>query len=488
MRRALKLTRRGALGVVGSVLTSALLDGCGGGSDTSSAPGSQSLANPQPAPSGPQTQSTVSVSASVAGAIGAGFAGLSYEKNSMAVPRFAPNNADLIGLFNRLGPSLLRIGGNSVDETQWTPNGAGRTSGGVAPSDIDALAGFLQACGWSVLYGVNLATSTPAAAAAEVAYAVQSLGSSLYAIEIGNEPDLYGGNYFTTWSLEDFEQLWGEFRTAILQAAPKVQLTGPASAGNISTWTVPFGQYVGSSEIILLTQHYYRGNGQSASSTVAELVSPDPNLIADLATLKAGAATIGVPFRITETNSFYNGGADGVSDSYASSLWVIDDLFNIALGGGTGANFHGGGDGDGYTPIADNDGVVVEARPEYYGLLLFTLAGQGTLMQTSVAAAGLNVTAYAVLASDGGLSVVVVNKDTVQNLALSVDTGRNVNTAALLALTGPALSATTGVSIQGAAVAQTGDFAPAAAYTPTVAAGVVTCYVPAASAVLIQIT
>jgi hypothetical protein len=83
---------------------------------------------------------------------------------------------------------------------------------------------------------------------------------------------------------------------------------------------------------------------------------------------------------------------------------------------------------------------------------------------------------------------VVVNKDTVQNLALSVDTGRNVNTAALLALTGPALSATTGVSIQGAAVAQTGDFAPAAAYTPTVAAGMVTCYVPAASAVLIQIT
>ena len=485
---ALKLTRRGVLGVVGGILTGALLDGCGGGSDTSSASGSGLPANPQPAPSGPQTLSTVSVSPSAAGTIGAGFAGLSYEKNSMAVPRFTPNNADLIGLFNRLGPSLLRIGGNSVDETQWAPNGAGRTSDEVAPSDIDALAGFLLACGWKVLYGVNLATSTPAAAAAEVAYAVQSLGSSLYGIEIGNEPDLYGGNYFTTWTLEDFEQLWGEFRSAIIQAAPTVRLTGPAAAGNIGTWTVPFGKYVGSSEIILLTQHYYRGNGQSASSTVAELVSPDPVLVADLATLKAGAATIGVPFRITETNSFYNGGADGVSDSYASSLWVIDDLFNIALGGGTGANFHGGGDSDGYTPIADSDGVVVEARPEYYGLLLFTLAGQGTLLQTSVVAAGLNVTAYSVRSSEGGLSVVVVNKDATQNLALSVDTGQSVNTAALLVLTGPALSATSGVSIQGASVAQTGAFAPAAAYTATVAAGVVSCYVPPASAALIQIT
>ncbi len=82
----------------------------------------------------------------------------------------------------------------------------------------------------------------------------------------------------------------------------------------------------------------------------------------------------------------------------------------------------------------------------------------------------------------------VVNKDAVQNLALSVDTGQTVNTAALLVLTGPALSATTGVAIQGAAVAQTGAFAPAAAYTPTVAAGVVSCYVPAASAALVRIT
>jgi hypothetical protein len=488
VRAALKLTRRSALGVVGSIMTSALLDACGGGSDTSSAPASELTGNPQPVPSGPQTLSTVGISTSVVGSIGAGFAGLSYEKNSMAVPRFAPSNADLIGLFTRLGPSLLRIGGNSVDETQWAPNGAGRTSGEVAPSDIDALAGFLQASGWSVLYGVNLATSAPAAAAAEVAYAVQSLGSSLYAIEIGNEPDLYGGNYFTTWNLQDFEQLWGEFRSAIIQVAPTVRLTGPAAAGNIGTWTVPFGQYVASSEIVLLTQHYYRGNGQSASSTVAELISPDPVLVADLATLKAGAASIGVPFRITETNSFYNGGADGVSDSYASSLWVIDDLFNIALGGGTGANFHGGGDSDGYTPIADNDGVVVEARPEYYGLLLFTLAGQGTLLQTSVAAAGLNVTAYCVRSTNGALSIIVVNKDATQNLTLSVDTGQSVNSAALLVLGGPALSATSAVLIQGAAVAATGAFAPAAAYTPTVADGVVSCYVPAASAALIQIT
>ncbi len=87
----------------------------------------------------------------------------------MAKPFFSPQNSDAIGLFKLIGPSLLRIGGNSVDKTTWMPNGAGRTSGQVAPSDIDALAGFLQATGWQVLYGTNLAQSTPALAAAEIA-------------------------------------------------------------------------------------------------------------------------------------------------------------------------------------------------------------------------------------------------------------------------------------------------------------------------------
>jgi hypothetical protein len=469
------------------VLADALLGGCGG----SSADGAASMAappsNPQPVPSGPVTTATVSVAASGVGSIGAGFAGLSYEKNSMALPRFTPYNAALIAMFSQLGPSLLRIGGNSVDTTQWAPSGAGQTSGEVAPPDIDALSGFLQASGWKVLYGVNLATSTPAAAAAEVAYAAKSLGVSLYGIEIGNEPDLYGGKYFSTWTLAYFEQLWGQFRAAILQAVPDVPLSGPADAGNIGAWTVPFGEQVGSGEIMLLTQHLYRGNGQSASSTVAELVSADPTLVADLVTLKAGAAAIGIPFRMAETNSFYNGGADGVSDSYASALWVIDHLFTIAQGGGVGANLHGGGDGDGYTPIADSDGVVVAARPEYYGMLLTVLAGQGNLLDTTVAAGALNVTAYAVRPVAGGLNVVVVNKDSTQNLQLSLTTGITVNSAELLLLTGPALDASSGVQIQGATVTADGGFTPAAPYTPGIAGAVVSCYVPAASAALIRI-
>jgi hypothetical protein len=317
--------------------------------------------------------------------------------------------------------------------------------------------------------------------------------------EIGNECDLYGSSYFSgaTSNLPTFESVWTRFRSAIVAQTPAVAslCTGPADASNVSSWTVPFGQYTTKSNISLLTQHYYRGDGQSASSTAANLVTPDAALVSDLQTLNTGAKGIGVPYRISECNSYYNGGADGVSDAYCSSLWIIDFLFDCALNGAVGTNFHGGGDSDGYTPIADSGGAVVEARPEYYGILFFTLAGQGILYTTSLSGIGsLNITAYAVKTSSGGLNLIVVNKDSAQNLQLTVDLPQNASSASLLEMTqltpgasGPSLSATSGVTIQGASVGASGSFSPGAAYVLSPSGAQLTCYVPYLSAVLIQI-
>jgi hypothetical protein len=475
---------------------SSLLPGCGSSPGGVVAP----QQNPQPVPEGPLTQASLIVTAATTGSIGPAFAGLSYEKSKLYEPVFTASNSDLIGIFDSLGSSVLRVGGNSVDRNVWTPEGPGQTAGQIAPGDVDSLAAFVKAAGWQCLYGINLGgaaagATTPALAAAEVAYAAQQLGSSLLGIEIGNEPDLYGdaGNYFAgNWSLSQFLTFWDEFRAAILASTPGVPITGPADAGNESTWTVPFGETVTKSEITLLTQHYYRANGQSPGSTAAYLITPDPTLIANLAILEAGARSIGVPYRMSECNSFYNGGASGVSDSYASSLWVIDYLFNCAQGGAVGVNFHGGGDGSGYTPIADNDGSVVGARPEFYGILLFTLAGQGTLYTSQITAGSLNVTAYAVKTSSG-LNLIVVNKDLTQNRQLTVQLPRSASAATLLTMTqltsgatGPDLSATSGVAIQGASVNPDGTFSLAAPYTLNPSGSELTCYIPALSAVLIQ--
>ncbi len=468
-----------------------------------------------PPPPDPITSASLSVTATSAGSIGSAFAGLSYEKSTLYENPylFSGTNANLIALFKLIGPSILRIGGNSVDRNVWTPSGAGQTVGQIAPSDVNALAAFVKATGWQCLYGINLggagpapytsgaivAATTPTLAAEEIAYAYQAFGSSLFGFEIGNECDLYGSSYFTgaTWNVSTFESVWTQFRNAIVAQTPAAAslCTGPADAGSESSWTVPFGQYATKSDISLLTQHYYRGNGQVASSTAANLVTPDTTLVSDLQTLNTGAKGIGIPYRVSECNSYYNGGADGVSDAYCSSLWIIDFLFDCALNGSVGANFHGGGNSDGYTPIADSGGAVVEARPEYYGILLFTLAGQGTLYTTSLSGIGsLNITAYAVKTASGALNLIVVNKDSAQNLQLTVQLPQSATSATLLEMTqltsgasGPSLSATSGVTIQGATVGVNGAFSQGTAYTLSASGTSLTCYVPYLSAVLIQI-
>jgi len=434
------------------------------------------------------TPATVTVTTAAIGAIGPAFAGLSYEKSQMAKPFFTPTNTDAIGLFRLIGPSLLRIGGNSVDKTMWNATGPGRTSGEVAPSDIDSLAGFLKASGWQVLYGTNLATSTPALAASEIAYAVKSLGASLYGIEIGNEVDLYAGNYFpSTWGFADYLALWQSFAAAIRQQSPNVPLTGPVAAYNISAFVAPFAKAEGKN-VILLSDHYYRGNGQSASSTVDLLVSPDSNIVTQAKDMLAVSQSVDVPYRFAETNSFYNGGAPNVSDAYASALWVIDHLFACASNGAQGINLHGGGDSTGYTPIADNDGVVVEARPEFYGVALFTLAGPGVLRQTTIDAAGLNVTAYAIQSANGAWNIVIDNKDESATLSVTINLPQAAPSAQFLAMTGPSLDATTGIAIQGAVIPPNGAFTPTPSLALPTSGSTVTCTVGPLSAALVKVT
>ena len=479
------LTRRHLLQGAASLAASCLLPGCGYSVNASSA------GIGLPLPVGPITEGSLVVSTTSIGAIPSRFMGLSYEKLAITYNYFHSSNHNLIALFRRLGPGVLRLGGGFVDRLLWTSSNSG-SHALITSTNIEDLAGFLQATGWLCLYGVNLATSTPILAAEEAGFAALTLGSNLLGIEIGNEPDEYGvaGNFFAgNWTFQDFLSRWYSFRSSILQAAPHIPVTGPVAGGgnHISTWTLPFGQAVTQSELTLLTQHYYRASGASSTSTAAFLISPDKQLTTELATLDAGARQLGIPYRLSECNSFSNGGAPGVSDSYASSLWVIDFLFDAAIGGATGINMHGGGQGPGYTPIADDSGAVIGARPEYYGLLLFSLIGSGTLLQTQLSAGGIEATAYAVKTSSGGLKIMLVNKDPRQNLLINIQANQRVETASLQTMTGMSLSATSGVTIQGAAVNNDGSFAPAKPTALVPSAERTNCYVPPLSAVLISI-
>jgi hypothetical protein len=454
----------------------------------------------QPLPIGAITTASLTIASNTVGTIGHGFMGLAYQKQALTTPTFNSTNSDLIGLFNLLGNGVLRVGGSSVDQNVWTPAGEGQTPGQIAPSDVDALASFLRSTGWTCIYGINLGGSatgatSPALAAAEVAYVTQQLGSSLVGVELGHECENYGnpGSFYAyNWTVEKFESLWMQYRAAIVAVTPNAPLSGPAAGSDIDSWTIPFGEFVTESQINLLTQHYYRGTASTAS--VEDLVSPDPALLANLLQLKYGAESMDVPFRITECNSYCGGGAAGVSNAYASSLWAIDLIFNCALGGASGVNIEGGSQ-EPNSPIADNQGSVLGATPIYYGLLMAALAGQGTLLSSQLSAGSLNATSYAVQNASGGLSLLVVNKDATENLDLSIALPATMASATLLAMTQlsagttlPSLAAPSGVTIQGAPVAVNGAFAPGTAYDLTITGQQLSCYVPVLSAVLVQLT
>jgi hypothetical protein len=226
---------------------------------------------------------------------------------------------------------------------------------------------------------------------------------------------------------------------------------------------------------------------------VDDLISLDETLVSELQMLRAGAESIGVPFRIAECNSYFDGGTANVSNAYASSLWAIDMIFNCALGGATGVNFQGGGTGT-YTPIVDKDGVVVNAQPIFYGMLAASLAGTGSLLDAKLSAGSMNVTSYAVK-TETGLSLVIVNKDATRSLDLSVALPVSMNNARLQTLTQlsagasePSLVATSGVTLQSASIDASGAFEPAEAYSVVVTGEQLRCYVPALSAVVLQVT
>jgi hypothetical protein len=460
--------------------------------------------NTQPAPGGSIANVSAVVETASVAVIQPRFCGLSFEKNTMSQGTFTTQDAGMVRLFKLLGPSLLRIGGNSVDRFNWTPNGGGTTKGEVTRSNIDQLAQFCEATGWLCLYGVNLGGSangsqTPEKAAEEVAYVSQRMGNWLWAIEIGNECDAYrhSDSFYPNWNVQQFIALWEQYRKAIVARTPNVRVTGPGDANGEDTWTVPFGEAVTKEQIVMLTQHFYRSSGRKPTDTPVSLVTHDANLDRQLEILQAGAAKIGVPYRLTECNTYYSGQA-GASDAFSSALWSIDFMFACAFHGCAGVNFHttgGSGAGGGYTPITHGGNHVKIVNPEYYGILLFAMAGgAGDVYRTTLDAGPLNATAYTIK-TPSGLSLLLLNKDTNRSMRVTARLPQPINHADLYEMSsganggGPAmLTATTGVTLQGSAVGVDGSYRPAPPYTPNFSGNQLDCFVPAVSAVLVRVT
>jgi hypothetical protein len=150
--------------------------------------------------------------------------------------------------------------------------------------------------------------------------------------------------------------------------------------------------------------------------------------------------TAGLPFRMTEGNSCWDGGKAGVSDTLASALWCADMMLRFAQMGWCGVNLHGGGNGF-YTPIAGAPSTGFSRRPEYFGIQFGQSLVGARFMGATLTGAGPQVTAYA-LEQAGRRRIAIINKGTeAVSVALPMRVGEKA-----MRLSGPSLDSKEGTT------------------------------------------
>ena len=390
------------------------------------------------------------------------FIGLSYESAQLANPAFfSAENAALIALFRELSDSgVLRLGGGTSEFTAFTteePPAAApfdavgpdtsknvKSDTPITPKTLRNLRAFFDATDWRCLYGLNLGRGPAARAAEEAFYVEQILGQRLIAFQLGNEPDAWRNRYRpATWSYADYWKEWTAAHAAVVARVPQAKFAGP-DVSNKMAYVTGFAEDAKRSapDVVLLTSHFYAmGPAGAPGITIDKLLSPDPKLERDLQIAMTAAHSAGLPYRMSEGNSCWNGGQPGVSDTLASALWVADMMLDFASLGCAGVNLHGGGNGF-YTPIAGSLATGFERRPEYFGMELIKPFTGATLIPAKLDCANDRVRAYAARNAHSRL-VIVINKSD-QPAAIRT-TLRRAHRQWLL--TGPAIDAKQGVTL-----------------------------------------
>jgi hypothetical protein len=407
-------------------------------------------------------------------AIPRNFVGLSYETQQLSDPSFFSRaNSGLVAQFTALTPNgVLRIGGNTSDYGFWKPTPTSTApprakreykvgdpppdlSYAVTPEAIHNLVAFLDATGWTCVYGINMGTNTTALAAEEAEFVTKALGPRLEYFQVGNEADRFGSTIRDpkTWNANSFVDEWLTFANAILERVPEARFGMPDIASN-AKWFATIGDRLADSpirsHIACLTHHYYfTGPPDNPKANPEALLHTDPKVAQVAATVRAAATKLNTAWRMTEGNSCYRGGKPGLSDVFAASLWAADYMLKLASLGYSGVNLHGGDGkmvamslggklpGDDlvhddpashphpyYTPIA-HIGDKYVAEPVNHGMRFAGRFAGTQLMPVDFAPGTVNATAYAAKlpgehSPAGNILVAIINKDATQSLKVTL--------------------------------------------------------------------
>jgi hypothetical protein len=425
---------------------------------------------------------TVSVTRTPVGRpIQPGFLGWSFETTAVrdyTGSNPAAINPVLVQLIRNLAPKqapIIRIGGNSVDQTWWPLPRVARSPGikyTLTRSWMATTRALAAETGGKLILGLNLKLNSAAEIAAEAAAYRTYIGSRyIEAFEIGNEPELYP---ITPYYYRDPGKVpvyprprsynFSAYAREIAGFAKQLGTTtfaGPAT-GNFFWLTRARTLFSVQPGLKMVTYHRYplikcfTKPGDPNYPTIPNLLSPaaSRDLLKGAGPYIALAHGRGATFRVDELNSVACKGKEGVSDTFASALWVLDTLFAIARSGVDGVNIHTLPEAV-YKPFTFDHVAarwVATVRPEYYGLLMFTQAappGSRLLTVSPSVTAGSDVRARAAVTPAGLIHLVLINDSLTTDHVVLVRPPASVRTALLERLNAPSAEATDGVTLAG---------------------------------------
>jgi hypothetical protein len=452
--------------------------------------------------------------------IPAGFLGLSLEYPAIEAYAGAGatgTNPVFEQLIRNLTPGqrpVLRIGGDSADWTWWPVPGAVRPPGvtyTLSQGWMQATRALAHALGARLILGLNLEAGIPALAADEERALADGIGpGSAAAFELGNEPALYGT--FAWYRTPDGHKVPGRPHsygfaafvhdfTTFSDALPSAVLAGPTTGG--PGWMPYLNQFLSSEpRVRLVTLHRYplqlclTSRRSPRYPTIGHLLSPraSTGLADSFSPSIAIAHARGLALRIDELNTVSCGAFPAVSHTFASALWALDTLFELARVGVDAVNIHTY-PGAGYELFSFNHangrwhGSVA---PEYYGLLTFARAAPpGSRLLGVSGEIGSRLKVWATRAPDGRIRIVVINKDPTQPRVVAVRVPIAAGTATVERLEAPGVRASTGTTLGGQSIGSqsaTGTLQGSPRTTTvTPVHGRYTVILPAASAALLTL-
>ncbi|KAJ3558263.1 hypothetical protein NP233_g11543 [Leucocoprinus birnbaumii] len=262
-------------------------------------------------------------------------------------------------------PPFIRIGANSEDNTNYNPSIVepqlvfpNPTTTVPYPEATKIVVGdaYYEAARFllpntHVVWGVNFGQNNLTAANLEAKAIVKAFGTSaiksqgivLDAIEIGNEPDLYGGNghrpsgYTSTQYVKEWTAFAANISAAVgISQDSNTKFWGASFAGsshstsgfspqaifNEGLLNDPTGQLIST-----ISQHHYSGSFCSGSGALLQDLMTKARIRGNLTIFAPDAQTVRgkkIDYVLGETNSFSCHGTPGVSNTAGAALWSLD--------------------------------------------------------------------------------------------------------------------------------------------------------------------